>query len=696
MVGYTAEPGAYKVQRCCLPFPYNRGFCSWCPMRLGIDTGGTFTDFVLLEGGEDEPVRMRTLKVLSTPDAAERAIANGIRELGLLEAMQAGKLRIIHGSTVATNAALEGKGVLTAYVTNRGFADVLSIARQTRPALYQLHQPEVPVPVPAEYCLETGGRISAGGALLDPLTESDLQLLAKQIDELKPRAVAINLLFSFENDTCEKQIQTFLEANLVCRPFISRSSTVLKEYREYERGIATWLNASLGPLMDRYLKQLQQDTAPSPLAVMQSSGGTIAASQASGHAVNLLLSGPAGGLAAIGWLAGITGEQRLITFDMGGTSTDVALFDGKTGLTSEGSIGPWPVAVPMVDMHTIGAGGGSLAWIDAGGVLQVGPQSAGAHPGPACYGQGGNLPTVTDANLVLGKLGPQPSLGGKVMLNPALSIHSLQEIKDKSGLTYIEAAEGIIRIANEHMAQALRVISVARGYDPREFCLCCFGGAGGLHVCALADELGMRRALVPVHGGVLSALGMLMATPSRQYSSAVHTLLTASETAELDAMFKEMSQAGFSELIAEGCQPESLSSLYSADLRYVGQTATLNIEWQNVDQAREDFALLHEERYHHRQHLPVELVNLRVRVQSVSQQTALPLWPEPENTAPPTLATVHGIGSQVPVYIRENLASCQQIAGPAIVTESNASTLIAQGWLAVVDVYGNLRLEKCI
>jgi N-methylhydantoinase A len=664
-------------------------------MRLGIDTGGTFTDFVLMEGGDGEPFRLRTLKVLSTPDAPERAIMTGIRELGLLPAMQDGRLQLIHGSTVATNAALEGKGVSTVYITNRGFADVLTIARQTRPGLYDLHQKSVPAPVAAPFCLETGGRIGADGTLLEALTEADLQALATAIDELQPQAVAINLLFSFEDDTAERQIEAWLQSRLQsCQPFISRSSAVLREYREYERGIATWLNASLGPLMDRYLKQLHRNTAPSPLSIMQSSGGTIDAAHASEHAVNLLLSGPAGGLAAVSWLAGITGETRLMTFDMGGTSTDVALFDEKIGLTTEGSIGPWPVAVPMVDMHTIGAGGGSLAWIDTGGVLQVGPQSAGASPGPACYDQGGHQATVTDANLVLGKLGPSPALGGKLSLNAEKSIQALKVLGDKLGLTHLAVAQGIIRIANEHMAQALRVISVARGYDPREFSLCCFGGAGGLHVCALAEELGMTRAMVPIQGGVLSALGMLAAPASRQYSTALHAPLAALDNETVLAHRDQMQAMGRRELLAEGCDPASMTCQCSADLRYLGQTATLNVNWEHPQQAAAAFAALHASRYHHKLDLPVEVVNLRVNVQSPTRLDTLPLLPAAAVHVDPVMTDVAGMAGPVAVFDRALLHSGQQIAGPAIVTEPNASTLIQQHWRAEVDQFGNLRLEK--
>ena len=357
-------------------------------MLLGVDTGGTFTDFVLLDDS-----RLRIHKVLSTPDAPEQAILQGIDELGIGAVAAAGQLVVIHGSTVATNAALEGKGVRTVFITNRGFADMLSIGRQARSELYQLQPALTAPPVPADLCLETGGRMTPGGDELVPLGRADLESLRAQIEALQPEAVAINLLYAFVDDRYERAIEASLPAGLFC----SRSSEVLPEHGEYERGIATWLNASLGPLMASYLQRLQQALAPGPVTIMQSSGGTIALEQAARRAVNLLLSGPAGGLAAARHIGHLCGQPRLMSFDMGGTSTDVALIDGEIRLSNEGHIGRWPVAVPMVDMHTIGAGGGSLAFVDGANLLHVGPQSAGASPGPACYGLGGTQATVTDA-----------------------------------------------------------------------------------------------------------------------------------------------------------------------------------------------------------------------------------------------------------------------------------------------------------
>ncbi|NIR99194.1 MAG: hydantoinase/oxoprolinase family protein, partial [Gammaproteobacteria bacterium] len=369
-------------------------------MLLGVDTGGTFTDFVLSDG--DGALRIH--KLLSTPQAPEEAIVQGVRELGLDRGED---LRVIHGSTVATNAVLEGKGARTALITNRGLADMLSIGRQVRHALYDLQPRPTSPPVPPELCLETGGRLDAQGRVIEPLTDADLEELRRKLRALAPEAVAINLLFSFLDERFERAVEGIVPEGV----FVSRSSAVLREYKEYERGVTTWLNAYVGPLVDGYLQRLQAALAPAALAVMQSSGATIEARQAGRQAVHLLLSGPAGGLSGARYVARRAGREQVLTFDMGGTSTDVALIHGEPQLTSEGHIGGYPVAIPMVDMHTIGAGGGSIAWVDAGGLLQVGPRSAGAHPGPACYGRGGEAPTVTDAHLVLGRLRPEAFLG---------------------------------------------------------------------------------------------------------------------------------------------------------------------------------------------------------------------------------------------------------------------------------------------
>ncbi len=648
---------------------------------VGVDTGGTFTDFVCLEGD-----RLSIHKVLSTPDAPERAILQGIRELGL-----AGRddLHIVHGSTVATNAALEGKGVRTAFITNRGLGDLLTIGRQARAALYDL-QPVAPAPpVPPELCLETGGRLGADGVIVEPLTAADLDELRAAIARLQPRAVAINLLFSFLDDRFEREIERALPEGV----FVSRSSAVLPEVREYERGIATWLNAWLGPVVAGYLTRLGSGLGANRVSVMQSSGGTIAAVQAGDHAVRMLLSGPAGGLAGARHAGRLAGENRLLSFDMGGTSTDVALIDGEPSLTTEGRIGPWPVAVPMVDMHTIGAGGGSIARIDAGGMLQVGPESAGADPGPACYRRGGREPTVTDANLALGRLPPDRFLGGRLRLDTDAARAALAGPARELGLSIEETAAGIVRIANERMAQALRVISIERGIDPRDCALISFGGAGGLHVCALADTLGMTRAIAPVHAGVLSAFGMLVSPRERQLSRSIARTLDEVTDLEIAGGLDGLIAQGRDELVAEGVEAGAIAVTPSLDLRYRGQSHALNLRWQGSGRrAAALFHELHEERYGHRLDLPVELVTLRAGLRGPRPAMS----PVELATGAPAEAVddiaMHGLARRAPVFSRAALTAGQAIRGPALVCEETATTFIAPGWRCRVDHYGNLQL----
>ncbi len=651
-------------------------------MLLGVDTGGTFTDFVLFDGKT-----LRLHKRLSTPHAPEQAILLGIQDMGL----NPEQLSIIHGSTVATNAALEKKGVRTAFITNHGHGDMLTIGRQARPELYNLQPEAISPPVPAELCLETGGRIAANGELLEPLTEQDLQQLQQQLQQLKPEAVAINLLFSFIDDRAEKAIEAVIPEGI----FVSRSSEILPEYKEYERGITTWLNAWIGPLVERYLNRLGSRLPQTPIAVMQSSGGSIAAGQAGRHAVRMLLSGPAGGLAGARFIGHLAGHELLLTFDMGGTSTDVALIDGELRLTNEGHIGPYPVAVPMVDMHTIGAGGGSIAYVDAGGLLQVGPESAGADPGPACYGRGGSQATVTDANLVLGRLRADAFLGGKMQLEVTAAHDAVSTLAQQLGLGVEETAAGIIRLANEHMSQALRVISIQRGMDPKGFTLMPFGGAGGLHVCALAEALGMEQALVPIQGGVLSAFGMLVARRSRELSQTIANQLDQIDTSKLETEFQSLEDKALAALNSEGINNEQVTLRRSLDLRYRGQAFSLNIPWQKLESCAETFQQSHEQRYGHRLQQPVELVNIRLHAHGPAQQIEIPVL-EQQAFAADTIQTanLYGIEKTVAILEREKLPAGQRIDGPALITETVATTFIDSGWQCQVDNYGNLLLKR--
>lgn len=692
-------------------------------IRLGIDTGGTFTDFVLLEGD-----RLRVHKVLSTPEAPERAILQGIAELGLDTPAQLARLRVVHGSTVATNAVLEGKGVPTVFITNRGLGDMLSLGRQARAALYDLQPPRVSPPVPHEYCLETGGRRGADGGVVEPLTAADVAALVKQVAALAPQAVAINLLYSYLDEGFERTLESALaqasERGDIPPLFITRSSALVAEYREYERGITTWLNAWVGPLVQGYLARLaaglggrmqaqslreEGRDAPDPLhrqsgsssragarlSVMQSAGGTVAADQAGQQAVHMLLSGPAGGLAGAGFVAACAGRTRLLTFDMGGTSTDVALLDGEPQLTTEGRIAGYPVAVPMVDMHTLGAGGGSIARVDAGGLLQVGPASAGAAPGPACYGRGGTQATVTDANLILGRLRAEAFLGGGMRLDVQAARSALIPIGQALGLSVEATAAGIVRVANEHMARALRVMSVQRGIDPGGLTLVSFGGAGGLHVCALAEALGMREALVPIHAGVLSALGMLVAPRARQLSQTLNHPLTPALSEKIAACCVRLSTRGREALADEGVAAASMRVESRLDLRYHGQSYALTVPWTGrVAQAEADFHTLHAQRYGHRLGLPVELVNVRVAVHApVSAPRLVTATASGVKQADVPRVAVWGHAETVPVYARETLAVGQRIRGPALVTETVATTYLAAHWEAEKEAQGNLLLQ---
>ena len=663
---------------------------------LGVDTGGTFTDFVYYEQGQ-----LKIHKVLSTPHAPEQAILQGIAELGLETLLD--KLSIVHGSTVATNAALEKKGVKTVYISNKGMADVLTIGRQARKELYNLSpRPETP-PVPRSLCFEVNSRVNASGEILQSLSDDELQQLRQFIREQQPESVAINLLFSFLNNQDELRIEKSLR-NEFPDLFISRSSEILPEYKEYERGIATWLNAWLGPLVQGYLKRLTQGVKPAQLAVMQSSGGTIAAEKAADHAVRMLLSGPAGGLAGAKYIAdSLDSLPDFLTFDMGGTSTDVALIESELQLTSEGHIGDYPVAIPMVDMHTIGAGGGSIAQVDEGGVLQVGPESAGASPGPACYGLGGQQATVTDANLILGRLSAQAFLGGAMQLDETASRTVVAKLAEKLSLSsnfssaekesIEKTALGIIQVANEHMSRALRVMSIQRGIDPKGLVLVPFGGAGALHVCALAENLQMSQALVPVHAGVLSAFGMVVAPHTRDLSHTINTLLEPSKESQIDEQLEQLAARGVSELQSEGIDKTMINVYRSVDLRYAGQSYTLNIPWSKVHKTLENYHQLHQKRYGHQHQQAIELVNVRVKVTASPLTLSLPGL-DNEKAEAETERLIYGVDKPVPVYQREQLASGQHLIGPVLIVERVSTTYLAQGWECIVDAIGNLRLRK--
>lgn len=637
---------------------------------VGVDTGGTFTDFVARIDG-----RLLTAKVLSTPDDPARAILEGLERLGIAR----DAVDLVHGTTVGTNAVLEGKGARVAFVTTSGFADLLSLARQNRDDLYRLEQPPVDDPVPPELCLEIDARTAADGTALASPARGALTELAERIAELQPEAVAVNLLFSWQDPTLERRVRDALPGDLP----VTLSSEVLPEVREYERGIAAWLNASVGPKLAGYLGRLAAALDGGRLAVMQSSGLSIAADQAARRAVHLLLSGPAGGLAAAAHVGREIEAKRVLSFDMGGTSTDVALLEGRPTLTREGRIGRFPVALPMVDMHTIGAGGGSIVRVDAGGLLTVGPQSAGADPGPVCYGRGGEDVTVTDANLILGRLPEDTRLGGRHALDADAARRALATLAERAGLSVDECARGIVRIANEHMSRALRVMSAARGVDPKSAVLMCFGGAGGLHVCELAESLGMQRAVVPARSGVLSALGMLVAEPGRQATLSLLRRCDGLGDDELEGAFGPLVERVRRELDDEGVAPESIRIERHVACRYAGQSATLELAADRPGSLATAFHDAHEQRYGHRLKLPVEVVHLRVEARGPARLTEVP---PPAPAGRPSL-----YGTQV---VERAALPGPGLTGLAIITDPEATTWVAPDWHARLDRHGHLLLSR--
>ena len=639
-------------------------------LLVGIDTGGTFTDFVVCRSDG-----VITHKVLSDPEAPERAILKGLRELGLLDR----RLRLRHGSTVATNTVLEENGARVAYVSDRGLADVLSIARQNRGELYRLSVPPPVPPVPPELCFEIGGRLGADGEAVDELTGSEITALLEELAAADPEAVAINLLFSF----LDRRREGRLEQALGDRWPVSCSSAVLPEIGEYERGIATWLNAYVGPRMGRYLSRLGGALPDARISVMQSDGLTAASETAARQGVRLLLSGPAGGLVGAQLTASAAGFDRLMTLDVGGTSTDVALIDGAIQIRRDGRIGRFPVAVPMVDMHTVGAGGGSIASLDAEGLLHVGPRSAGADPGPAAYGAGGSEPTVTDAFVVARRLPSGAALGRDgITLDGAAAQRALEPLADGLGRSVADTAEAVIRIANEHMAGALRVISVERGHDPRDFTLVAFGGAGGLHACELAELLGIRRAMIPVHAGVLSALGMAASAPGREATQAYLKPLDELHADDVETALDELERRLSDELKEAGA--DIADSSRQVDLRYLGQSFTLTLPWPGaVDTTLEAFHAAHARRFGHELDSPVELVNLRVRIRGAAPEIRL---------AHPDSGT--GRIPEGPWVDYEQLPVGAELAGPRTIMADTGAAWIAPGWVAQKDDRGNLLLSS--
>lgn len=620
-------------------------------MRIAIDTGGTFTDCMYVSDGT-----LQVLKLPSTPRNPEAAVVEAVTQIARGE-----RAEIRHGTTVGTNALLERKGARVAFVTTAGFEDTIEIGRQARPKLYDLFFTKEPPLV---------DRDMRFGVERTAVKEAELQRLCEAVRAKDPESIAISLLFSFADPANERAVAGALR-NLNVP--LSVSHEILPEFREYERASTVVINAYLAPKMQSYLERL--DCAlrgrGSELHVMQSSGGILPAAIAMQEPVRTILSGPAGGVVGALTAARAAGLSRILTFDMGGTSTDVALVASDAGVrtTSEFQIVGMPVAVPMLDIHTVGAGGGSLASFDRGGALKVGPESAGADPGPICYGRG-EQPTVTDANLLLGRLHSGGLLGGAMKLDRERPRDYLGRAKGR--LPNVETfAEGIIRLTDSHMEKALRKISVEQGQDPRDYTLVSFGGAGPLHACALARALRIPKVVVPAHPGALSAYGILVSDVVRDYSRTV--MLNADDPA-IARHLDELAHNG-----SEGV------AVLSLDMRYVGQGYELNVPW--TTDFVEQFHKLHERRYGYADRArPVQVVNARVRMIAATE----PIEPRRE-----TLKTGDGKQALIDerVYERSKLNAGDGFAGPAVVVEYSATTYVPEGARVHVDELSNLVID---
>ncbi|MBL4775008.1 MAG: hydantoinase/oxoprolinase family protein [Mariprofundus sp.] len=657
-------------------------------MFLGVDTGGTFTDFVCCSTAAGDTQAWRFHKVLSTPDDPSRAIEQGIRELGL----HASELHLVHGSTVATNAILQRKGVRTLFVTQQGLEDLLTIGRQTRPELYQLCPEIIAPPVSAEDCIGISARINAEGGQQLALRPDDIQRVVERAVSGDYEAVAVCLLFSFINPSHEQELGDALANAFADDVFVSLSHEVLAEYREYERAATTFLNAYIGPLVQRYLRRLQYKLSPKHLFVMHSAGGVMQAELAGQQAVRLVLSGPAGGLVAAQEIGKQLGEKNLLSFDMGGTSTDVALIQGQPSKTTEGQIAGMPVSLPMLDIHTIGAGGGSIAWLDEAHLPQVGPQSAGANPGPVCYGLGGEKSTVTDANIVLGRLPADACLAGSMRLHRAAAQAALAAFGEPLGLNAEEAASAVINIAEEHMAAALRLVSVQRGHDPADFSLLCFGGAGGLHACALAEKLNMSKVIVPLGSGAFSALGMLLGKQQSEFSRSRRLDLQDPDTdVQLNQLFVQLETQATQQM-------QGLTLIFErhVDIRYIGQGFHLSIDCDgtNLKGLSQRFEAAHMQAYGHVLQRPMEIMTVRL---SACVERVLPTLPELERSKEAAqisaYSDVFGLG-RVAHFKRADLKPGVVYIGPALVLEDTATLWLAVGWQMTVSKHGHLWLEK--
>jgi N-methylhydantoinase A len=660
---------------------------------IGIDIGGTFTDFVVFD---KQSKTIDTFKILSTPNDPSIAVLEGLKNFKDKVINQ-----IIHGSTVATNALLERKGTVTALITTKGFEDIIAIARQYRPEIYNLSStpPDPLVPKSLRFGIEE--RINYLGEVVQVLDEEGLSKVIVSLRKKNVESVAISLLFSFLKTEHEKKILSELEKYGL---FVSSSHQILPEYREYERTSTTLVNAYVSPVIGRYLDNLSSKSGIKDLKMMQSNGGRISCKTAQKEAVRTILSGPAGGVVGAFNVAKAAGFDKIITFDMGGTSTDVSLCDGCIKTTSEGSIGGFPIRIPIIDIHTVGSGGGSIAYVDPGGAMRVGPQSAGADPGPICYNRGGIYPTVTDANLILGRISSRFFLDGSFALEYEKTRKSLNDLAIKTGLKSLSldleleqlVALGIVQIANSHMERAIRVISVEKGHDPADFVLVSFGGAAGLHCCELARGLDIHKVMIPYGASTLSALGMITADVVKDY---VKTVMLPRETTrdELEGLFKPLKDIGLHDLLEEKVDIENVHLECELDMRYKGQSYELPIPFK--PDFISEFHKRHKILYGScNPEMKVEIVNLRLtaigknnlKLFQKADRREVSRKPEPKFKGPVVLENNIQL---TPFYFYRDLNPGDEIRGPAIIIHKDTTIYLGSKDKGHSDDYMNFIIE---
>ncbi len=648
---------------------------------VGVDTGGTFTDFVYKKQN-----KWGVYKILSTPSNPAKAVLEGLKVI-----LEKEPGNITHGSTVATNAILERKGAITALITNKGFEDIIEIGRQNRKKLYDLFYKRNKPLVPYHLRFGVKCRINSKGEEVEKIDEKELIQVLKNIQEKGVESVAVSFLFSFINNSHEKKVEEYLKKMNI---HFCLSSEILPEFREYERTSTTVINAYVSPKMSKYINFIKKNlTSESKLRIMQSNGGVISHEIAMKESVRTILSGPAGGVVGAFEIGKMAGFDRLITFDMGGTSTDVALIDKKISLTVESEINGFPIKVPMIDIHTVGAGGGSIAYIDPGGALRVGPISAGADPGPICYGKGEEI-TVTDANLYLGRLIPEYFLGGNMKLNKERLEPFFKKMAKEAGLTPLELAEGILDVANSNMERAIRVISVEKGYNPSDFVLFSFGGAGGMHASFLAKLLKIPTVLIPKNPGILSAIGMILSDIIKDYSKTVMLKENLSYQ-ELKKMFDPMINKARADLIEEGVYENSIKIEPYLDMRYVGQSYEIIVPFDK--NFKEIFHNYHKKLYGYANYdKPVEIVNLRLRAKGELDKPKFEkvLNPSKNIKKEAYLGKVktifYGKEYSTEVFNRDYLTYGNEIYGPAIVVEYSSTVVVPPETKVELDMYENL------